>query len=347
MTTPLASTLTLYLGGGLLIAGSLALTPARSRLGPCLALGSLAALTVFLAEDPFGLLRLFAHALFVLIPLTLLVVRCQSRPTFEKRALESAAGALVLLGLWSTQVEPRWLEVTHERVFSHKLEQPLKIGIVADLQTDHIGAYEERVLERLKAEQPDLVLLTGDYLQLADGDRYAVEAENLRALLRRSGVDAPLGLWAVRGNTDWKRWTELFLGTPVVPLAQTESLDLGELRLTGLSLADSFSPALEVEATDRFHIVFGHGPDFALASPAADLLIAGHTHGGQVRLPGFGPPITFSSVPRSWAAGLTQLSKGRWLYVSRGVGMERGFAPRLRLFCRPELAFLTVEPATT
>ena len=62
-------------------------------------------------------------------------------------------------------------------------------------------------------------------------------------------------------------------------------------------------------------------------------------------MPGYGPLITFSSVPKSWAAGLTELGSERWLLVSRGVGMERGHAPRLRFFCRPEIVLLEIVPA--
>jgi hypothetical protein len=79
----------------------------------------------------------------------------------------------------------------------------------------------------------------------------------------------------------------------------------------------------------------------ALARPAVDAIVAGHTHGGQVQIPGFGPLITLTEVPRSWAAGLTELPWGGWLFVSRGVGMERAAAPRLRFWCPPEVALLT------
>jgi predicted MPP superfamily phosphohydrolase len=78
----------------------------------------------------------------------------------------------------------------------------------------------------------------------------------------------------------------------------------------------------------------------------ADLLIAGHTHGGQVRLPFIGPLVTFSRVPRAWAAGLTRLSEDRTLIVSRGVGMERMDAPRLRFLCRPEIVVIDVQPVS-
>ncbi len=84
---------------------------------------------------------------------------------------------------------------------------------------------------------------------------------------------------------------------------------------------------------------------FALGSVPADLLIAGHTHGGQVRLPLIGAIMTLSRIPRRWAAGLTDLPGGGRLLVSRGTGMERANAPRLRFLCRPELVVIDLTPA--
>jgi hypothetical protein len=102
--------------------------------------------------------------------------------------------------------------------------------------------------------------------------------------------------------------------------------------------------AVDVPESDRFHLVLGHSPNFALGRVEADLLVAGHTHGGQVRLPLVGPLITLSAVPRSWAAGLTELPGGGQLLVSRGLGMERAGAPRLRFLCRPELVVIDLIP---
>jgi len=92
-------------------------------------------------------------------------------------------------------------------------------------------------------------------------------------------------------------------------------------------------------------VALGHRPDFALGDVRADLLLAGHTHGGQVVLPFIGPPITLTAVPRSWASGRTELDGGRTLVVSRGVGMERGYAPRLRFGCPPEILVIDLVPS--
>ena len=101
---------------------------------------------------------------------------------------------------------------------------------------------------------------------------------------------------------------------------------------------------LSIEGRESFHIAMGHSPNFSLGQVEADLLIAGHTHGGQVQLPLVGPLVTLSQVPRSWASGVTEIEPGRTLIVSRGIGMERGNAPRMRFLCRPQLVILDLLP---
>ena len=91
--------------------------------------------------------------------------------------------------------------------------------------------------------------------------------------------------------------------------------------------------------------MLGHVPNFALGKIDADLLVAGHTHGGQVRFPFIGPLDDPCRKSRSLGrAGMTDLPGGGKLLVSRGIGMERGDAPRLRFFCRPELAVIDLVP---
>lgn len=78
-------------------------------------------------------------------------------------------------------------------------------------------------------------------------------------------------------------------------------------------------------------------------APADALFVAGHTHGVQIQIPGFGPPVIFSAVPR-WLGGGAVFANGKaWLCCSRGIGLECGDAPRVRLFCRPQLIVLTLK----
>lgn len=258
----------------------------------------------------------------------------------------AALVALLLAGvaLEAFVVEPRWLTLRRVRVSSARLTQPLKIVLLADLQTDALGAFEREVLARVVAEKPDLILLAGDYLQCWDEEAYAREAEALRAALHEAGFQAPLGVFAVGGDCETPAWPSLFAGTAVRPLCGVAEIG-SELRLQGLSLSESARGAPDLPESERFTIALGHRPDFALSPTRADLLLAGHTHGGQVQLPFFGPLVTLSRVPRAWAGGEpTKLPQGGTLIVSRGVGMERVTAPRLRFLCRPELVVVEVLP---
>ena len=303
-----------------------------------------------LGEGLFGMVRLFAWGVFLYLPLTLVVGAALIWPRSRRSAAVSLLGALIVIAIAvdAFLIEPTWLEVTHVTLSSPKVTSPLKIAVIADLQTDEVSDYELSVLAQVVAERANLILLAGDYLQVRGEEAWRVQRDRLNGLLKELDFRAPLGAFAVGGNVDPRQWPELFTGTAVTVLDATQTVDLArdDVCLTGLSMEDSFNRQAKVPAKPRFHIALGHSPDFALSADVqADLLVAGHTHGGQLRLPLIGPLITLAKIPRGWAAGVTQLSGGSHLVVSRGIGMERGAAPRLRFLCRPQLVFVTIEPA--
>jgi len=163
--------------------------------------------------------------------------------------------------------------------------------------------------------------------------------------LEASALRPPLGSYAVEGNIEVEGWEAMF---PARMTALTgNDVDRGAFRVTGLTLGESFQRDLVIPREgESFHVVVGHAPDFSLGNIDADLLVAGHTHGGQVQLPFIGPLVTFSAVPREQAAGgVFARSGGGHLVVSRGIGMERGDAPRLRFLCRPQIVVIDVMPA--
>lgn len=321
--------------------------PERSPLLPPIAVGAaLGVVARVVPDDRFLVLQLAAWAAFLWLPVGLFAGAGILRVRRPRTAAAFAAvgGVTLAVGGWAFLVEPTRLQITTVHVVSDKVATPFTIAVVSDLQTDRIGRYETMVMALVAESEAELILWPGDYVQ---GDR-AVRAAigpRFNALVRAADIDGPMGHYAVQGNVDAPGWERLFDGTGAIPTSTTRSWDNGVLRVTALSLDDSFDTDLVVAPTDDFHVVFGHAPDFALGDVDADLLIAGHTHGGQVRVPGFGPLITLSAVPRAWAAGRTDLEGGRTLVVSRGLGMERDNAPRLRLFCRPELVFVQVGPA--
>lgn len=234
------------------------------------------------------------------------------------------------------------------RLSSTEVETSLRVAVIADLQTDAPNRYERRVLERVRDEEPDLVLFVGDYVDVDDPERHRKMSKRLNEMLHEADLDAPFGMYAVPGNVDRPgRWQRIFAGLPVRTFERSATVDLGPFALTGLTLRDAANAHLSIGETDGFHIVVGHSPNFSLGQIDAELLVAGHTHGGQVQLPLIGPIVTLSEVPRAWASGVTEIEPGKTLVVSRGIGMERGNAPRLRFLCRPQLVILELVPAET
>lgn len=336
--------------------------PARSwasDLGRLAGLGTVlvsgAVLAGMLHGGGFLTLRLACHALF-----------CVLAPLAVARGLQRRGGIgwmVVALGLaaegayvWARHVEPYRLEVTRHELASARLagrSTPLRVAVLSDLQNDDFGAFEERVFAELDGLAADLVLIPGDILQLRPGDaweRHQREREKLRALFAR--VRQPrLGFLMVPGDCEPRGAT--FDDCGVRLLADELVVFAAErVQVLGLSLASSRRP-LEprwLEAARTFAgltLVVGHAPEFALSARASDvplLCLAGHTHGGQVQLPFLGPPLTLARIPRSIAAGGLHRLGESWVCVSRGIGMERNLAPRIRFLCRPELVLFELAP---
>ncbi|MCA9216357.1 MAG: metallophosphoesterase family protein [Planctomycetales bacterium] len=305
------------------------------------------AIGIMIGAHGFLMLRLTCWGWLLQAPLL-----CLAMAYFAKRSKATnvmAAGIFLgivglLIAFDSAVLEPEWLQVSEYTISSSRVHEDLTIAIVADLQTDHIGEYEERAFQTIADRKPDLVLFAGDYLQLTRKIR-DVEATKLKRLTSDLARQTPHGLFAVGGNTDTK-WQDLFPGDNCRIFPQTDTDTSSPIDVTGLTVPASFDAAATIaRPSDRFHVVLGHSPDFALGSVDADLLVAGHTHGGQVQLPFIGPLLTMSQVPRNWASGRTELESNKTLIVSRGVGMERKDAPRVRFMCRPEIVYVTIMPS--
>jgi predicted MPP superfamily phosphohydrolase len=334
-------------------AGWKAAAIALGALGLLLGLATLA--LGLAAGSGFLVLRLWCHALFcVLVPLGV------ARGVQRRGAVGWTLVALGLLAegafVWARRVEPYRLEVTRHRIDSARLphaparDGPLRIAVLADLQTDDVGAFEARVFAALDAERADLVLIPGDLLQLhAAGSPESARRERaeLVALFARLEHPPRLGFLMVRGDCEPRGAG--FAEAGIRMLADERVVFPEErVQVIGLALASSRRPlapelADAARAFDGLTLVLGHAPEFIL--PAAELdvplvLLAGHTHGGQVVLPFLGPPLTLARVPRWLARGGLHRIGESFACVSRGLGMERGLAPRIRFLCRPELVVI-------
>jgi predicted MPP superfamily phosphohydrolase len=282
----------------------------------------------------------------------------------RRRAISPPATVLAILFLaavpvaaWASFVEPFRLQIETAAVpvLPPRTADPIRAGVLADLQTSRVTAYERRAVDELLALHPDLILMPGDLFQGTDAE-FERELPALRQLHAR--LEAPFGVYAVAGNVDFPyRLHAVFAGTAVRLLVN----EIVEVEVRGCRLAiggiewEFSHPAARATIArlsgDRIQadvrVLLTHAPDPVLDLPPTsriDLLVAGHTHGGQVRIPGIGPVFTGSRVPQAMAAGGLTRTDGPLVYVSRGVGCERGRAPRLRLFCPPEISLLTFVP---
>jgi predicted MPP superfamily phosphohydrolase len=310
------------------------------------------------APSGFTVFRYLAQGLFG----ETIVLAAALSWSHSRAALRARAALLggVALGLLAVYGEAYHREPTDLQVRRHPAVLPsagpsarsLRIVHLTDIQTDAIGPFQEQVLRAALAQSPDLVVFTGDYIQPRLGGRRQPATADFQALLRRLDFKAPLGAFAVRGDVD-PDWPHVFDGTAVVPLTgETARLRLGDGRFVSLiGLTSGMSRGNEREAMRRLvaaapagdvRVVFGHQPDFVIPlsdTTRVDLALAGHTHGGQVALPLFGPPYTSSPLPRRYAGDLHDY-RGTLLHVSRGVGMERGPAPQMRFLVPPEICVL-------
>jgi predicted MPP superfamily phosphohydrolase len=307
-----------------------------------------AALAALVTGNPFFAINMVAHAVFIHAPVIALYLAVRLSARAAKAAWALVAVVLVAIAVDAFVIEPTSLTVRRLTVQSAKLTRPLRAVVLADLQFDRFDEHTRSALRLAMAERPDVLLLPGDYAQLPNARGAAALRREANAFLRSIRFGAPLGIFVVEGNVEWEPgWEALFEGLDAQLFTAQRRVETGELVVTGMGLRESGSPSLTIASEPRFHIAIGHAPDFALGDVRADLLVAGHTHGGQVQLPIVGPLMTLSAVPREWAAGNREvrLSDGRTLVVSRGVGLERGAAPRLRFRCKPEVVVIELRPA--
>lgn len=275
------------------------------------------------------------------------------RRNFLKLAATGAAaglGAAALGAGWATLIEPNWPVVEQIGVTLPRLPARLEGLRVAQLSDLHISSYTtagdiERAAALAMRQSPDVIVLTGDFIW-REVWQYAEElVEPLRTLR------APLGVYAVLGNHD--HWEDAALATRVlaeagVTLLLNQAVRLetdAPLWLAGLDdvweRKHDMAAALAGAPDDECKLLLVHEPDYAdeAARYPVDLQLSGHSHGGQINLPGYGRPV-LPYLGRKYPAGLYQVGPLA-LYTNRGIGV---IAPPVRFNCPPEVTLLTLHP---
>jgi uncharacterized protein len=272
----------------------------------------------------------------------------------EPLAVFAAVSALqaLLWGLmvYGTRIEPFRVQVSRIEVPNAKLAnpgKPLRIVQLSDLHVERLTRRERSLPDLVAGLAPDLIVLTGDFLSTSYQNDPKASRE-LASLL--SALSAPGGVYAIWGTPevdlpDFLRPTLTALGIVVVEDQAIELRIRGHhLWLVGMSCTRDLEAAgsrlqqlLTSVPPGALSVLLYHTPDLMpqAAAMGVDLYLAGHTHGGQWRLPGFGAIVTSSRYWKRYEAGPYQEAHTQ-LYVSRGLGMEGFGAPRARFFCPPK-----------
>ena len=259
----------------------------------------------------------------------------------------SLAAVGVLCFAYAYFIEPYSPEVCQYTVATAKMPKsagPIRIVHISDTHCDPTVRLEDRLPEIVADLKPDLILFTGDAANSDEG------VPNFRQLMTRLAAIAPT--YAVRGNWDWgnSRTNGLYTGTGATELVQKVqpvTIRGTTLYLVGVAWPHwmAATPLQDNLPPGALSVMMYHAPDLATQVPIkADLLLVGHTHGGQIALPFYGAIITLAREGKRFERGMYDLG-GPMMHVSRGIGMEGGSTPRVRFLARPDVSLIELVPS--
>ncbi|WP_252855153.1 metallophosphoesterase [Aeoliella straminimaris] len=271
-----------------------------------------------------------------------------NRRQFIRSASLCSLGAAGVAGFYTWRVEPHWVDVVQRQMPLANLPDSLvgkRLVHITDLHVGHVVEYDylQRAIDQTAELQPDLVMVTGDLMTA----HHTECIEPAVRLLKRLNPDN-CAIFVTPGNHDYglhvaqdQVVTMLFDELRKVGIhgLRNEQIDYQGLQIVGCDewMARRFHPQKAFAQFDvsRPGIALTHNPD-TLDMPGWDgfegWVLAGHTHGGQCRLPYFGAPI-LPIQNRRYEAGEVEVDSVRRLYVNRGLG----YTHRVRFMCSPEI----------
>lgn len=272
----------------------------------------------------------------------------------------TAMAGPILLSVYMLFIEPNRVEVLRGELVIPSLPRGavIKIAHFSDLQTVWVAGREIEARDAANEFDPDIVAITGDFT--ASGQHGAVITQ-LNAWV--AGLRTRTSIFVVNGDSD-----------PHFDILPRQIRNLTYLKDSGMevsaggtrlwlagvdNLARPPQPAIGLRAAPpgMTRILLTHNPDRFVRSPDqrepwhAELGLAGHTHGGQIQIPFYGAPVTFTRLGRKYSDGIFDRSRMEpeipWgvdaFTVCAGLGMEGAFAPRVRLFRPPQVILLTIK----
>ena len=290
--------------------------------------------------------------------------RTRHKQSWERRHQITSAIILFFLAMswltvfWGSFIEPELIIVNQQSIdLPNYKNEPLRIALISDV---HVGPYSQtwfitRIVKKIKILNPDVVLIAGDIV--------ADDAKQTKYLTPFAKLATLFPIYAVLGDHDYlvkKRGNKVITNDKMASaiaqalqkngaqvLSNQAVLLKNKIWLIGIddisAHKDNLAAALAQTQTNNSlpKIVLVQNPDLALHPLAQklDLIMAGNTHGGQIRLPWLGP---LGNIPdelgQKYDEGLFDINNTR-LFITSGIGSS---GPRARLFNPPEVALLTI-----
>ncbi|WP_245596223.1 metallophosphoesterase [Paenibacillus taiwanensis] len=277
-----------------------------------------------------------------------------SRRRFLKSMIGSVLAAPFLMGAYSRWVEPKWIRKRELTIATQRLPrafQGMRIAHLSDLHFgNHVSEQEvDSLISRVMKAQPDMICFTGDLVE-----DHKVSGKAIIPYLKK--LRAPFGQYAVLGNHDYRRATDL--ATEVLTEAGIDVLtnkariinhNGSSMAIAGIDDALDGTPemgsAIASVPDEMWTLLLAHEPDWAdyTVSSHVDMQLSGHSHGGQIRAPFYGP-IFLPEMGKRYPDGLYTLPREHdhplLVHTSRGLGTT--LLP-MRLFCPPEWTIITLQ----
>ncbi|CAM1341600.1 metallophosphoesterase [Tenacibaculum aestuarii] len=270
------------------------------------------------------------------------------RRKFVKKSLLSIVGTGLLTGFYSWKIEPNWLEFVRKKMPIKNLPQSLVGKTLMQISDIHIGNRFDYtyIIDSFKKAQnlnPDFVVYTGDYVSYDNKE----QLEQLKEVLRFS-VKGKIATIGILGNHDYgKNWKETSVSNKIsdllnqsgITVLRNEQKEYSGLNFIGLDdyWGTNFNPEpiMSQYNNNIANLVLCHNPDVCdldIWNNYKGWILAGHTHGGQVKPP-FLPPFIIPVKNKKYASGEIDLEDGRTLYINRALG----HLWQVRFNVRPEI----------